>query len=40
LTTDHTRSITDALANLVCGPLAGLFDEPTNFDLDFDAPIQ
>lgn len=37
---DHTRQITDALTNLVVGPLAGLFDEPTNFALDFDAPIQ
>jgi hypothetical protein len=37
---DHTRQITDALTNLVVGPLAGLFDEPTNFTLDWDAPIQ
>ncbi|WP_370588542.1 ATP-binding protein [Pseudonocardia sp. C8] len=37
---DHTRQITDALSNLVVGPLAGLFDEPTNFDLDWDAPVQ
>jgi len=37
---DHTRQITDALTNLVVGPLAGLFDEQTNFTLDFDAPIQ
>jgi hypothetical protein len=37
---DHTRQITDALSNLVVGPLAGLFDAPTNFALDFDAPIQ
>jgi hypothetical protein len=37
---DHTRLITDALSNLIVGPLAGLFDEPTNFTLDFDAPIQ
>ncbi len=37
---DHTRSITDALTNLVSGPLAGLFDEETNFDLDWDAPVQ
>ncbi|WP_083703255.1 ATP-binding protein, partial [Pseudonocardia sp. Ae263_Ps1] len=37
---DHTRQITDALSNLVVGPLSGLFDEPTNFDLDWDAPIQ
>ncbi len=37
---DHTRSITDALGNLISGPLSGLFDEPTNFDLDWRAPIQ
>ncbi len=37
---DHLRSITDALANLISGPLAGLFDEPTNFTLDWDAPVQ
>ena len=37
---DHTRSITDALTNLIVGPLAGLFDAPTNFDLDWDAPVQ
>ncbi|HWC81304.1 MAG TPA: ATP-binding protein [Pseudonocardiaceae bacterium] len=37
---DHLRSITDALANLVSGPLSGLFDEETNFDLDWDAPAQ
>jgi type IV secretory pathway VirB4 component len=37
---DGLRAITDALTNLVCGPLAGLFDEPTNFTLDWDAPIQ
>ncbi|MDN5920477.1 MAG: ATP-binding protein [Pseudonocardia sp.] len=37
---DHTRLITDALSNLVIGPLAGLFDEQTNFDLDWDAPVQ
>lgn len=37
---DTLRPITDALGNLVSGPLSGLFDEPTNFALDFDAPIQ
>jgi hypothetical protein len=37
---DTMRSITDALSNLVSGPLAGLFDEETNFDLDWDAPVQ
>lgn len=36
----HLRLITDALNNLVCGPLSGLFDEPTNFDLNWDAPVQ
>lgn len=34
------RGITDALSNLVFGPLAGLFDEPTNFTIDWTAPIQ
>ncbi|KAA9164066.1 ATP-binding protein [Amycolatopsis acidicola] len=37
---DHLRSITDALTNLISGPLAGLFDAPTNFTLDWDAPVQ
>ncbi|MGQ0480439.1 MAG: ATP-binding protein [Pseudonocardia sp.] len=37
---DTLRPMTDALTNLVSGPLAGLFDEHTNFDLDWDAPIQ
>lgn len=37
---DHLRPITDALGNLVTGPLAGLFDEATNFELDWDAPVQ
>lgn len=37
---DHLRPITDALANLISGPLSGLFDEPTNFTLDWNAPIQ
>jgi hypothetical protein len=37
---DAMRSITDALSNLVSGPLAGLFDEETNFDLDWNAPVQ
>jgi hypothetical protein len=37
---DATRSITDALTNLIVGPLAGLFDAPTNFDLAWDAPVQ
>lgn len=37
---DAMRGITDTLANLISGPLAGLFDAPTNFHLDWDAPIQ
>jgi type IV secretory pathway VirB4 component len=37
---DHTRPITDALANLISGPLAGLFDTHTNVTLDWDAPVQ
>jgi type IV secretory pathway VirB4 component len=37
---DVMRPITDALGNLISGPLAGLFDQPTNFTLDWDAPIQ
>jgi type IV secretory pathway VirB4 component len=37
---DHCRSITDSLHNLISGPLAGLFDEETNFELDWDAPMQ
>ncbi|WP_406690521.1 ATP-binding protein [Saccharopolyspora sp. ID03-671] len=37
---DQLRPITDVLANLIHGPLAGLFDEPTNFELDWAAPIQ
>jgi hypothetical protein len=34
------RPITDALGVLVRGSLAGLFDAPTNIDLNWDAPIQ
>lgn len=37
---NRLRAITDSLSNLVSGPLAGLFDEPTNVDLDWTAPIQ
>ncbi|RAS59550.1 hypothetical protein C8D87_114162 [Lentzea atacamensis] len=37
---DLLRPITDALGNLIDGPLAGLFDEQTNFTLDWDAPVQ
>ena len=34
------RDITDALGVMVRGSLAGLFDAPTNVDLDWAAPIQ
>lgn len=37
---DQLRSITDALANLISGPLAGLFDAPTNVTVDWGAPAQ
>ena len=37
---DATRLLTDSLGSLVNGPLKGLFDAPTNIDLDWDAPIQ
>ncbi|GAB3162325.1 hypothetical protein GCM10027258_81240 [Amycolatopsis stemonae] len=37
---DTLRPITDALGNLINGPLAGLFDQETNFELDWDAPVQ
>lgn len=37
---DTLRPITDAFGNLISGPLSGLFDEPTNFELDWNAPIQ
>jgi len=37
---DMLRGATDGLAGLVNGPLAGLFDDETNFDIDWDAPIQ
>lgn len=37
---DHTRAITDSLANLISGPLAGLFDEHTNITVDWNAPVQ
>lgn len=37
---DAMRGVTDTLANLISGPLAGLFDAETNFRLDWDAPIQ
>ena len=37
---DATRDLTDSLGALVNGPLAGLFDAPTNVDVDWRAPIQ
>ncbi|WP_020502322.1 hypothetical protein [Sciscionella marina] len=37
---DHLRGMTDALGNLINGPLSGLFDAPTNFRLDWNAPAQ
>ena len=35
-----TRPVTDALANLLHGSLAGVFDGPTTVELDFDGPMQ
>jgi hypothetical protein len=35
---ERTRAITDALANLLGGSLAGVFDGPTSTRLDFDGP--
>lgn len=37
---DLLRPMTDALGNLIGGPLAGLFDEQTNFTLDWSAAAQ
>ncbi|OLR92751.1 ATP-binding protein [Actinokineospora bangkokensis] len=37
---DTLRPITDALGNLITGPLAGLFDQETTIALDWDAPAQ
>jgi hypothetical protein len=37
---DETRLLTDSLGTLVNGPLKGLFDEPTNITVDWNAPIQ
>ncbi|SDD56433.1 ATP-binding protein [Actinokineospora iranica] len=37
---DTLRPMTDALGNLVTGPLSGLFDQQTNFELDWSSPIQ
>ena len=37
---DQTRLLRDALGQLVKGNLAGLFDDHTNIDVDWSAPIQ
>ncbi|MDN5803847.1 MAG: ATP-binding protein [Microlunatus sp.] len=37
---DDTRLLRDALGQLVSGALAGLFDDHTNIDIDWGAPIQ
>ena len=37
---DETRLLRDALGQLVSGALAGLFDDHTNIDVDWSAPIQ
>lgn len=37
---DETRLLRNALGQLVSGVLAGLFDDHTNIDVDWDAPIQ
>ena len=37
---DETRALTDSLGALVNGSLKGLFDEQTNIDVDWAAPIQ
>ncbi|MGB3763739.1 MAG: ATP-binding protein, partial [Ornithinimicrobium sp.] len=37
---DDTRLLRDALGQLVKGTLAGLFDDHTNIDVDWSAPIQ
>jgi type IV secretory pathway VirB4 component len=37
---DGLRPMTDALANLVSGALAGLFDAPTTVTVDWNAPVQ
>ena len=37
---DETRLLRDALGQLVSGALAGLFDEHTTIDVDWNAPIQ
>ncbi|MGL4298678.1 MAG: ATP-binding protein, partial [Candidatus Neomicrothrix subdominans] len=37
---DETRLLRNALGELVTGTLAGLFDQATNIDIDWRAPIQ
>ncbi len=37
---DETRLLRDALGQLVTGALAGLFDDHTTIDVDWNAPIQ
>jgi len=37
---DETRLLRDALGQLVSGALAGLFDDHTSIDVDWQAPIQ
>ena len=37
---DETRLLRDALGQLVSGALAGLFDDHTNINVDWNAPIQ
>lgn len=37
---DETRLLRNALGELVTGALAGLFDDHTNIEIDWDAPIQ
>ena len=37
---DESRLLRDALGQLVSGALAGLFDAPTNIEVDWNAPIQ
>jgi hypothetical protein len=37
---DETRLLRNALGQLVTGVLAGMFDEHTNIDIDWNAPIQ
>src|SRR5690606_10810172 len=37
---DATRLLRDALGQLVNGALAGLFDDHTNIEVDWNAPIQ